>query len=80
MYVKICTLLTFYYREFVHLYFHPWDFYPFSSDSQKWGVNPLFIRNTDKFAKQFEEYLGWLKQKGVLFMTVRDYLKKTQSD
>ncbi len=75
-YVKFCTLLNFLNSNFVHLYFHPWDFYDFKKDKINYGVNKLFTRNTDNFLKMLDKYIAWLKNKNVKFKTEGDYLNE----
>lgn len=75
-YVKLCTLLNFLNSNFVHLYFHPWDFYDFSKDKTNYCVNKLFIMNTDKSLQILDKYILWLKSKNVVFKTVGEYLNE----
>ncbi len=76
-YAKICTLLNFVNSSFVHLYFHPWDFYDFASDQKKWQIHSSFFRNTDKAPAMLDAYIQWLKKKQVSFSTIQDYIDKS---
>ena len=75
-YVKLCTLLNFINSPFVHLYFHPWDFYNFHQKPlpASWKLPSFYFQNTDKAATQLDKYITWLKKKDVCFKTIKRYL------
>lgn len=75
-YAKVCTFFNFMNSPFVHLYFHPWDFYNFASDQKKWHIHSSFFRNTDKAPAMLKAYIQWLKKKHVSFSTIQNYLHK----
>lgn len=73
-YTKMCTTLNFLDSDFVHLYFHPWDFYNFKEDGFNWKINHLFTRNTHKAIFMLDNYIDWLKNKNIKFTTIKEYL------
>jgi peptidoglycan/xylan/chitin deacetylase (PgdA/CDA1 family) len=74
-YMKICTLLTFYDSDFVHLYFHPWDFYNFKKSDRKWQLPWFYFTNTDKSILMLDSYIAWLQKKNVTFKTIQEHLE-----
>lgn len=78
-YIKTCTFLNFLNSDYVHLYFHPWDFYDFRGTRFVKDIPLYFTRNSYKTSPMLNLYIPWLKRKKVTFKTINNYLKNYES-
>ena len=74
-YVKMCTSLCLKAKDYINLYFHPWDFYNTTTAEFK-GVNKLWLRNSgDNALKELDDYCKWCINKNILPKTISEYLE-----
>jgi len=70
-YAKLATQNTLAFRDFVNIYFHPWEFV----DLTKMSIPRIIKRNTgEPMAKSLDEYVRWCLKKDFKFTTISDYL------
>lgn len=74
-YAKQCTKATEKKKEFVTIYFHPWDFVDLRKEE---GISWVYARNTNKSLIMLERYLLWLKDRGYNFSTMGGYLREKE--
>ncbi len=71
-YTKICTKLNLLDKDYVNIYFHPWEFV----DLNKYKLNKSIKRNTgNKLIKMLDNYIDWNLNNNLKFVTVKEYLK-----
>ena len=59
LYTKICTRLNLIDKDYVNIYFHPWDFYNTNTKEFR-GVLYISLRNSgDKTIIQLDKYIKW---------------------
>ncbi|HIH25561.1 polysaccharide deacetylase family protein [Candidatus Woesearchaeota archaeon] len=75
LYTKICTKLNLIDKDYVNIYFHPWDFYNTNTKEFK-GVLYISLRNAgDKTIKQLDKYIKWCKKNNLKITTISEYLR-----
>ena len=59
-YAKICTRLVFIDKDYVNLYFHPWDFVDINKKPFAGNISKVILRNSgNRMIKKFDKYLSW---------------------
>ena len=76
LYTKICTKLNLIDKDYVNIYFHPWDFYNTNTREFK-GVLYISLRNAgEKTIEQLDRYVIWCKKNNLEVTTISEYLSK----
>lgn len=67
--------------NYVHLYFHPWEFVDLRND-RRLNLIPSYItkKTGPSMIKLFEGYLTWAKAMGMKFVLTKDFLQSTFSE
>jgi len=75
-YAKLCSELCLLDSNFLHIYFHPWDFA--NVNQSKFPKIPWYmLRNNGKATlKALEAYIKWCKKKGLKTKTISQYLNE----
>ncbi len=75
-YSKICTRFCLIDKDYINIYFHPWDFYN-TNTSEFRGVRYVSLRNAgDKAVRKLEEYCKWCNKIGLQSSTISEYLSE----
>jgi hypothetical protein len=76
LYSKICSTLCLRDKDYVNIYFHPWEFTNLSKFKFKNTINNLSIRNTGKKSlNNLEKYISWAMNKNLKFVCIKKYLR-----
>lgn len=74
--LKRLTLLTLTRDNYLHLYFHPWEFINLKNDVSLTQL-PVYItkKSGDELFKILKNYLLWIKSRNHQFITSKDFLQ-----
>jgi len=77
-YAKLCSRLCLSDSDFLHVYFHPWDFAEIQRNEFKKVPWYMLRNNGAKTLNALEKYLKWCAGKGIEARTISQYLKEKE--
>lgn len=73
-YSKFCTWCTYVNHDIVNIYFHNWDLENLTSFNFNWKLKLIFRNSGDKCIEDLNNYIKWLQNKNLKFVTFKEYL------